>query len=391
MSLIQGQKGTASLGTGVRKYDHSDELYSVDPNFAVLAFFARKLKKKSVSDPEYRWFDKALPSRYDAVNYSTNYTSGATSVVVDDGTKFRGGDVVMDVATGEHLLVSSVSTNTLTVVRGFGTTSAGTLTDNEVLVIIGNANAEGAGLRAGLDSQKTKRTNYTQIFREPFDVTETLASTEIYAGADDVAQSRKDALEVQMRNIERSFFFGEAKEDTITASQPIRSTAGLRAFISTNVQNVTSLNSGTLTEAIFEDWISDLFTNGGDKKMGFLSQIIASGVNSWAKGRLQMFPKDKTYGVAIMNYLSVHGELNFVIEKLFAENSTFNGYGFGVDMNLIGYRYLSANGRNRDLKLLKDRQAPGADEIIEEYLAEIGFWLALENRHGFMKGVTAYA
>ena len=391
MTLISGAVGTNSLGTGTRKYDHSDELYSVDPNFAVLAFFARKLKKKGVTDPEYRWFDKALPSRYDAVNYSTNYTSGATSVVVDDGTKFRIGDIVMDITTGEHLYVDGVSTNTLTVVRGEGTTSAGTLTDNDVLVIIGNANAEGAGLRTALASQKTKRTNYTQIFREPFNVTETLASSETYAGKDEMAQNRKDALEVTMRDIERSFFFGEAKEDLSTETQPLRTTAGLRSFVSSNVSNVTSLNSGTVTEAIFEDWISDMFTNGGDKKMGFLSMLIGSAVNSWAKNKLQMFPKDKTYGVAISNYLSIHGELNFVIEKLFAENSTFNGYAFGVDMNLIGYRFLNGNGKSRDIKLLKNRQDNGDDEQIEEYLGEIGFWLALENRHGFMKGVTAYA
>ena len=387
MALVQGTRSTNNQGTGVRKYDHSDKLYLVDPDYAQLAFFARKLNKKGVTDPEYRWFDKAQPSKYDAINYSTNYTSGATSVVVDDGTKFRDADIIMDVSTGEHLRVTGVSTNTLTVSRGYGSTAATTLTDNDVIVIIGNANAEGDGVREALTGQKTKRTNYTQIIREPFDVTETLASTEVYGEADDLATLRREHLQIHMKDIERAMFFGEAKEDTSSETHPVRTTGGIKSFLTSNVTNA----SGTLTEAEFEGWVEDMFANGGDKKMGFLSPLIASAVNSWAKTRLQMFPKDKTYGISISKYLSIHGELDFTVEKLFSENSTFNGYGFGVDMSLIGYRYLNGNGRSRDTKLMKNRQAAGEDQIIEEYLTEAGFWLALENRHGFLYGVNGYS
>lgn len=390
MSLVSGMRGTNSLGTGVRKYDHADKLFLVDPDYAVLAFFARKLNKLGVTDPEYRWFDKAQPSRYDAVNTTTNYTSGAGTIAVDDGTKFRGGDVIMDVSTGEQMHVDSVSTNDLSVDRGWGSTSATTCSNDDVIVILGNANAEGTTSRTALSSQRTKRTNYTQIFREPFDVTGTEDSTELWAEANDISQLRREHLQIHMKDIERSFMFGEAKED-LTGSQPIRATGGLRSFISTNVSNITSANTGTLTEALFEDWVSDVFTNGGDRKMGFLSPLIASAVNSWAKGKLQMFPKDKTYGISIAKYLTIHGELDFVVEKLFAENSTWAGYGFAVDMGLVGYRYLNGNGKSRDTRLLKNRQANDADEVKEEYLSEIGFWLALENRHGFMKGVTGYA
>lgn len=376
---------TKSDATGVRKYDHADKLYLVDPDYAVLAFFARKLNKQGVKDPEYRWFDKALPSNSDAVNWGTNYTAGDTEITVDDGSKFRAGDILMSMTSGEHIHVDSVASNVLTVDRGYGTTAAGNILDNCVVVKIGNANAEGAGIRAALTNQKTKRTNYTQIFREPINVSETLASTEVYGGADDLAGLRRDALQVHLKDIERAFMFGEAKEDV--TGDPLRTTAGLKSFLSTNVTNV----GGAMTEAVFEGWIEDIFTNGGDKKMGFLSPLIASGVNSWAKGKLQMFPKDKTYGISISKYLSIHGELDFVVEKMFAENATWNGYGFAVDMPLVGYRYLNGNGRSRDMKLLKDRQAAGEDEIKEEYLSEIGFWLALENRHGFLYGVTSYS
>lgn len=385
MGNISGMRGTENINQDTRKYDISDKLWMVDADYATLAFFVRKLNKQKTIDTEYRWFEKTSPSRFDAVNYVSGYTAGDTSFLVDDGTKFRIGMVVQDVATGEQMRVTGVSSNTLSVSRGWGTTPATSLTNNDVIVILGNANAEGASTPTALTSTPVKKVNYTQIFREPIDVTETEDATELYAGGNDMAQLRREHLQLHMKDIERAFFFGEPKEDT-DGAQPIRSTGGLRYWISTNVATQTDL-----TNAEFEAWISDVFKKGGDKKIGFLSPLIASAVNSWAVGKLQMFPKDKTFGIAIANYLSIHGELNFVVEKLFAENSTYNGYAFAVDMERVAYRYLAGNGKNRDTKLLKNRQAPGDDKLIEEYLSEIGFQLATEDRHGFLKGVATYS
>ena len=388
MPLISGARSTKNQGADTRKYDHSDKLWLVDPDYAVMTFFARKLAKSKTIDPEFRWFDKTQPSRYDACNYSTNYTSGATDIIVDDGTKFRAGDIVLSVASGEHVRVTSIATNTLTVVRGYGTTTAAAINDDAILIILGNAYAENGSVGTARTSDTVKRTNYTQIFREPFAVTGTEDSTEYYTG-NDIANLRREHLQIHMKDIERSFFFGEAKEDvsTIGTGQPIRTTAGMKSFLTSNLTDA----SGALSQTEFEDWVRKLFVNGGDKKMGFLSPLIASGVNSWAAGKLQMFPKDKTFGIAISSYLSIHGQLDFVVEKMFAENTTWNGYGFGVDMGLLGYRYLAGNGKSRDTRLLKDRQTAGVDGIVEEYLSEVGFQLALENRHGLIYGVTSYS
>jgi hypothetical protein len=384
MPNIYGPRGTTSLGD-LRKYDISDKLWLVDGDYATLAFFARKLAKKPTTDAEFRWFEKTSPSRQDSINNSGGYSSSATTITVADGSKFKAGMVIQDVATGEQMRVTAVSGNNLTVVRGWGTTPAAAISNNDVIVILGNANAEGASVPQSLTSQAVKKVNYTQIFREPFEVTGTENATEIYAGGNDLAKLREEHLQLHLKDIERAFFFGEPKEDT-SGSQPVRATGGLRYWITTNVETQTDL-----TNAEFEAWIRKVFSKGGDKKLGFLSPLIASAVNSWAAGKLNMFPKDKTYGIAVTNYLSIHGELNFVVEKLFAENSTYNGYAFAVDMDHVAYRYLNGNGNNRDTKLLKNRQNPGDDKIIEEYFSEVGLQLALEDRHGFLKGVQTYS
>jgi len=384
MPNIYGARGTSTLGD-LRKYDVSDKLWLIDADYATLAFFARKLAKKPTTDPEFRWFEKASPSRQDSINNPGGYSNTATTITVADGSKFKAGMVIQNVNTGEQMRVAAVSGNNLTVVRGWGTTPAAAISNNDTIVILGNANAEGASVPLSLTSQAVKKVNFTQIFREPFEVTGTESATEIYAGGSDLAKLREEHLQLHLKDIERAFFFGEPKED-ISGPQPIRATGGLRYWITTNVETQTDL-----TNAEFEAWIRRVFAKGGDKKLGFLSPLIASAVNSWAAGKLNMFPKDKTYGIAVTNYLSIHGELNFVVEKLFAENPIYNGYAFAVDMDCVAYRYLNGNGNNRDTKLLKNRQNPGDDKIIEEYFSEVGLELALEDRHGFLKGVQTYS
>jgi len=294
---------------------------------------------------------------------------------------------VQVVSTGEQMLVTAVSGNTLTVTRGWGDTAGAAIADNAVVVIIGNAHAEGATTRDALTTKPERKYNYTQIFREPFDVTETNAATELFVGGNDINNLRLEHLEVHLKDIERSFLFGEPKEDT-SGAKPRRATGGLNYWINTHV---TSVSGGTLTESEWDSFVREVFSTGGDKKMAFMSPLIASAVESWAKTKLNLYPKDKTYGIAIRNYISIHGSIDFVVEKLLAENSTWAGMAFFVDLERIGYRYLSANGKNRDTRLLKDRQANDEDSIREEYLSEIGFWLANENRHGVLKGVTDYS
>lgn len=380
MALVQTTRGSENINQDNRKFDIEDKLWMLDADYAALAFFVRKHKKVKTIDPEFRHFEKSSPSRYDAAGATV--TSGATVLAVDDGTKFRAGDVVNDLSTDEQFKVVSVSTNDLTISRGWGSVAATTITDNDVLVILGNANAEGATMRDKLTSNPAKVVGYTQIFREPFGDTGTLEATEIYGEKQDMAGLRREHLQLHLKDIERTAFFGQAKEDT-SGTQPVRATGGLKARVSTNV-----ITEAELTSTEFDAWAADLFQYGGEKKLAFLSPLISGGVNKWAGAKLNMYPKDKTYGIQITNYLTVGGSLDFVIERILGENSTWNGYSFAVDMELIRYRYLSGNGKNRDTQLLKNRQANDADEVIEEYLSEIGFQFILENRHGYIKGVS---
>ena len=121
----------------------------------------------------HEWLEDALLPNTDQINDSTygNATTD-TQFVVDHADRFRVGDQIKIDGIRESMLVTGVNTgtNTLTVVRGYGGTTAEALFDNAPLVIIGNAALEGDDAAAARFTARTRKTNYTQIFTSTVEV-----------------------------------------------------------------------------------------------------------------------------------------------------------------------------------------------------------------------------
>src|SRR6059058_3315584 len=93
----------------------------------------------------HEWLEDALLPNSDQINDSTygNATTD-TQFVVDHADRFRVGDQIKVTTSNEVMLVTAVNTgtNTLTVTRGYGGTTAAALADNQPLIILGNAALE---------------------------------------------------------------------------------------------------------------------------------------------------------------------------------------------------------------------------------------------------------
>jgi hypothetical protein len=96
-----------------------------------------------------------------------------------------------------------------------------------------------------------------------------------------------------------------------------------------------------------------------------------------------MVPKDKTYGIAVSQYLSPHGTVNLV-NNVMLEGATYGGYGIAVELEEVRYRYL----QNRDVKFHMEIQHPGDDFLKDAYIAEVGLEYRQERKHGYLYGVT---
>jgi hypothetical protein len=381
VATVTGARGTTLIGTDQRVHNMDKAIKLLQPDAAPFTTFLMQLKKVRTTDPKFISPEDALEPRFDAINAGAGYASGITSLVVDNGAYFAEHDLVLVTRTGELMRVTGVSTNTLTVVRGVGSTAAA-LVDNDELLLAGSAQPEGDTSKPARSSNPTSVTGYTQIFRRPWELTGTaLASENDTTPHDWDHQAAKVGIE-HKRDLERAFLFGRASENT-SGSQARRTTDGILNRIITNSTDA----GGTFTETEFNTAMRQGFRYGGRRKVLMASPLVASVLNTYASGKVQVSQSEKSYGVDVTTFTSPFGAVRLVVNWEL-EGAKYGGYAVGIDFDNVAYRYLANSKENRDSKVRTNIQANDADTRKDEWLTEAGLDASLESTHFVITGVT---
>jgi hypothetical protein len=381
---IRGYKYTEGTETSNIR-DVASRIALLQPDDAPLLAFINGLKnKQKTGNPTFEWFEDDL--NQNVVTVSAAEASGSTSfgLTSGQGVRVRVNDILIS-NTGESILVTAVSTDTLTVTRSMGGVAATAYVALDEFVIAGTAMLEGANAPTSVWKGKTAVENYVQIFRDIVELTVTQANTDSYGGNDRTYQRKKKAIE-HKRAIEQAFLFGDKFENT-GSSQTRRGTHGVLNYITTNITDA----GGVLTEGEFEAFMRTVFqyhpTVTAPEKWFLCSPIIISALNFWTKQALQVTSGEKTFGVRISKYRSGHGDLNITRHWLLEDFTEYKKYGFVLDPENIKYRFL----QNLDTKLHLDIQQKQEEVHRDEYRTHAGLQLMQEKTHGTLKGVTGFA
>jgi len=381
VTMINDATTTQTILSNQRVVDMADKIYLLEPNAAPLYVLVSKLNKRVAISTTVEWLEDELNPSWTTLAQSAHSADG---VLTAASSIFNAYDLVKVPITGEVLLVTAVTLTAVTVTRSVGGTAAASAASAADVVIIGSAFKEGSAYSdlSTLSTKTARAYNYLQIFRKSVEITKTLANSELYGGDDRSYQRKKKGIEL-MRDLERSFLFGERAEDTST---PRRTTGGIDEYISTNA----TAAGGTLTETEFEGFLRTIFRYGSNTRYLFSAPVVLSVISMWAQGKLNMFSKDKTYGIAISQYISPHGTINLV-KELMLENaggvsstSYYGGYAFAIELEEVVYRYL----QNRDVQFETEIQHPGDDFFKDQYICEVGLEFHQERKHGQLTGVT---
>ena len=376
--------GTNTIAEHRLRIDMSEKIAELEPNASPLITLTKKMKRRRVvTNPEFSWMEQDPGNRWDTINNATG--NDATVWAVDNVGYFRVGDIVQVPSTTEVVLVTNVGNtgNTITVIRGWGGSTTARLENDDPIVILGNANEEGAKLREIKTTEPVKKTNYTQILRTPVGVTNTLAATSTYGPKAMAYYRHLDGINHAI-DMERTMWLGKKGKD-IHNGKPRRTTGGILEFLTENVLNVSASSggSGGLTEQAFTEWLEDVFRYGSSEKILFACGRLCTIIDLWAQNKLKTVPGERTYGVKIKEYVSSHGTLFIVKHKLF-EGPVYGGMGVILDMNNVAYCPL----KGRDTKLLTGRQDPDEDAVKDEYITELGVEVRLPKTHAIIKGVA---
>ena len=388
--------GTQAINQAGRRPDRAVMVEQLEPNSAPLLRLTKgnKMSKRVTINPEFDWWEDEPFPYWDAIDDVAGYSDSDTALTVDNGGYFASNKLVLVPRTGEIFLVTSVSGDVLTVVRGAAGTTAlkAALLNNDDLRIIGTAYAEGTGAGTMKSTQKVKVNNYTQIFKDTFGATGTEEASEMYWGNDRKQEREEQGIDHAIA-IESAFLFGSKSEDTsgVTAR---RTTGGVISFITSNVTAINGYLSLDLLDQVvlvgtrFNSKMSD---RGGKLKWAFASRVACGAINTFGRDVLRTVPKDQMFGIATQEYKNIHGRILLIEHNLLENNpltaglqtNVFGGYMILVDPASPKYRFM----RGRDTKLERNIHANDTDGWQDQYKTEAGLQFVHERFNSLATGI----
>jgi hypothetical protein len=200
---IAGLRGTGDWGTDERPKDFRGTLLKRNPNgTAPILALSSRAGKRSVKDPEFIWWDEGNDITRLQVNGALSSSDtlftvdspdpsiSSPGIVYGTATNLKEGDVLLvepatDSATYNHELIEVtqvVSDTQFIARRGVGGTSAASISNDIFLTLIGSSYAEGTGVPRAVSRNPMKYSNYTQIFKDTYELTGTADETETRTG-----------------------------------------------------------------------------------------------------------------------------------------------------------------------------------------------------------------
>lgn len=385
MVAIAGLRGTGDWATDERPKNFREMILWRNPNgTAPLTALMSRMKSESVDDPEFNWWEEennAVRVQLDATGASASSTAFG---LVSGGLDLVPGDVLLvekatepatyATSSVELVMVTTVTSDTaITVVRGVANSTAAVTGASTYLTKVGNVYEEGDTSPSTSTRNPTKKTNYCQIFKTAYQITNTAKLTRTRTG-DPLKNDKKRKMFDHSAALEFAWLFGLAYEDT-SGSEIKRFTGGISSFITTNrTIYATSPTEDTFLNNTYSVFDYDAGTAGNERLVfagnGFLNELNKLARNS-SSTRVNFDGTVKTYGMQLQRWILPQGTLYVRTHPLMNTHARFSYGAFIIDPSAIIYRYL------RDTRMEDNIQANDADLQKGQWLTEAG----IEVRH----------
>jgi len=401
MSGLAGIRGTGDWGTDERPKDFRESILFYNPNGTAPIFaLTGKAGKKTVTDPQFFWWSEPNTLWRSVTSLgggslaagdttftiaSTDPTSTTPGASWSTATHLKSGDLIRIEPTAdvpgfsqEIVQVDTVLSDTqFTAIRGAAGTTPGTIADATGLSLIGSAFAEGTGAPRAVSRNPIKYTNFTQIFKDTYELTGTVTETFARTG-DPWSNDKKRKMFDHARAIEEAILYSVPSETTGTNGKPLRTMGGLRNFIPTNATPNTAITNTTVwtvggtvatntpptPTTVFSildaiEPVFDIDTEGGDTRIMFagnqaiveLNKILQASTNL----RINFSEEIRIYGLDFKELILPRGRILIRSHPLLSRHPLYKRSGFIVDFASVKYVALKGRDtRTRDDVQLKD-------------------------------------
>jgi hypothetical protein len=376
MATNTGAQTTTNVLSNQLAIDIGKTISLLEPDVQVLTVLSREVSTEEAIATKFRWLEDEAKARFDTVVGTP--TSTAVEVEVAHGTFFQQWDQVLNTRTGEQLRVDGVSGNKLTVTRAIGSTGTAMLEGDE-LYIVGTAQPENDTSKVARAKTPSLLENNTQIFRTPFEISDTAANVGYMVMPKEWDRLQRNAAIEHAKDIELALIFGRKSATTPGATED-RTTGGVLSFITSNQTDA----GGTLSEAEWNAFLLQVMRyNLRKMALGMCSGVGLSALVKFPASKQITKQEESTYGMNVTQFTGPFGTVKTVYHKLL-EGVKYGGYIIVVDLEEIAYKPLT----NRDTKLLPNRQPNDQDGRKDEFLTECGLKFGQQRKHGVISGIT---
>lgn len=332
----------------------------------------------------HEWLEDSLLPNSDTVTDPTLSTPTTdTNFLVANSTRFRVGDQVKVRGASEVMLVTDVDSpsGTITVVRGYGGTTAAALSSGAVLDILGNAALEGDSAPAARFTSRVRKTNYTQIFSAAVEVSGSELAVRQLGVADELDYQKQQRLRELMRDLENSVINGVAPATNPEGSATVRRTMrGIVPVLATN--KFTPGVGGFPPETeLTETQINTALRNIWKASSGQVDLIVVGGaqkrrINAFVSSNRRFSADSERFKDLVAVYESDFGVCRVVLSRWAPPDSVLL-----LDSSRI--EVLPLSGRSFHYKPLAATGDREAGQLIGEYTME----LRNESAHGVINGL----
>ena len=386
MAAVAGLRGTGDWATDERPKNFREMIMWRNPNgnAPIFALMSR-VQKESTDDPEFSWWDE--PSDIIRLQINGALSSSETTIVVDSSdpstsatgnvwgiaTHLKPGDLLLvepstDNATYDHEIIevdTVIGATSFTAKRGRAGTTAASISDDGYITKIGSSFSEGTGAPTSASRNPIKYFNYTQIFKDTYELTGTAEQTKTRTG-DPVKNDKKRKAFDHARDIEMALLYGQRNETTGDNGKPLRTMGGLRSFIPSNT--TTIFGSVTVTNFLNAVYpVFDFDSPAGDERIGFCGNVALNTLNLMiqtdSNTQIQWGGVIKQFGMEFREFIMPQGRLLLRSHPLLNRHGLYRESMFIIDFAALRWRPM----RNRDTKFKDNVQS--ADEDLRR-----GYW-----------------
>lgn len=306
----------------------AEGIHSISPSDTPLQLLLPKLQVGAVSAS---WVEDSLTPLTTQLNEALD--DSETAVDVDDGTLFDDEVDTIIRVDQEYMIVTGVSTNTLTVTRGYGSTTPAIHADNAIVHIVSQVQHEGADAKKATANARTKPSNYVQTFSRTIEVSGVQEAIKKLGGiTSEVDYQVMQAMRQLALELEKTLIMG-VKAQVGNGSSTYRTMGGLWSMISTN----RTSDSGSIDTTAIEADIKKIWDAGGIPRAILCSGGMAQSISNLYASRVINDVLTTIGGFKVTSIINplASGPIAIIPHRLVAE-----GEYFMLDTERIALGYL---------------------------------------------------